>query len=94
MRLLMPSNSDVVAVRTVPPSVSLSSFNSYTNTQFIIVLHAIVFHKGFFGEKENRYLHLLHLVKTFAQVLVEVRLHPGHDSLQLNSLIQQLSVVL
>ncbi len=90
MRLLMPSNSDVVAVRTVPPSVSLSSFNSYTNTQFIIVLHAIVFHKGFIGEN----LHLLHLVKTFAQVLVEVRLHPGHDSLQLNSLIQQLSVVL
>lgn len=93
MRLLMPSNSDVVAVRTVPPSVSLSSFNSYTNTLFS-ALHGIVFHTCYTAKKENCYIHLLDLVETFAQVLVEVRLHPGHDSLQLNSLIQQLSVVL
>lgn len=29
-RLLMPSSSDVVAVRTVPPSVSRNSFSSCT----------------------------------------------------------------
>ncbi len=91
MRLLMPSNSDVVAVRTVPPS-GFSQFIQFLHKHTIY--YATVFHKGFIGEKENRYLHLLDLVKTFAQVLVEVRLHPGHDSLQLNSLIQQLSVVL
>lgn len=93
MRLLMPSNSDVVAVRTVPPSVSLSSFNSYTITLFS-ALHGNVFYTGYTAKKEKCYIHLLDLVKTFAQVLIEVRLHPGHDSLQLNSLIQQLSVVL
>lgn len=38
--------------------------------------------------------HLFHLVKAFTQVLVQVRLHPGHNALQFNSLVQQLPVIL
>lgn len=44
--------------------------------------------------KTFRHHHLFNLVESLAQILVEVRLHPGHDSLQFDSLIQQLPVVL
>lgn len=39
-------------------------------------------------------MYLLHLVKTFPQVLIEICFHSGHDALKLDSLIQQLSVIL
>lgn len=38
--------------------------------------------------------YLLHLVQALAQVLVEIGLHPGHDALQLDPLVEQLPVVL
>lgn len=38
--------------------------------------------------------HLFHLIEAFAKVLIQVRLHPGHNAFQFNSLVQQLPVVL